>query len=149
MDLPEPVLVRETLHSLFGEERYRKFVSRVNQCCDDKQRLFYWQEQMWAKVEEKLGLQVGDYQDIASFFRVCHVHGVALQRDMVRIIYGSFQPVPQGYLDHEAANFPMANDEARGPCWEETAKHREVLFCTACRESKIAWRERREGFGAG
>ena len=149
MDLPDPILVRETLHSLFGEERYRKFVACVNQHCASKQRLFYWQEQIWAKVEEELGIQVGDHQDIASFFRVCHVHGVELQRDRVRIIYGTFRPVPQGYLDFEAANFPMANDETRGPCWVEPETDREVLFCTACREAKSEWRERRQRFGAG
>lgn len=149
MDLPEPILVRETLHSLLGEERYRKFVACVNGRCDSMQRLFYWQEQMWAKVEEEMGIQVGDYQDIASFFRVCHVHGVDLQRDVVRIIYGTFQQVPQGYIAFEAANFPMANEEVRGPCWEEPAKHREVLFCSACREAKNEWREMRKRFGAG
>jgi len=143
MNLPEPNLVRETLWSLYGEERYCKFVDYINSRCDDRGRLLYWQEQLWAGVEEKLGIHIGDYRDIAALFRVCHVHGVELQRETLPIIYGYFKPLPQGYIKFEAAHFPLANDEARGPDWEEAAKEREVLFCTACRQAKEEWRARR------
>jgi hypothetical protein len=140
VDILTPQRARAVLLSLYGSERYEKFVAKLNSDCRAKRRLQYWQETMWKGVEQKLEVQAADFETIAALFRVCHVHGAELKPDQVPIVYEKMQ-LTGSFITAMESLFPHSHDTAYGGCGYEKTKQREVLFCEECRQSKMAWQK--------
>ena len=70
----------------------------------------------------------------------CELHGVKLERDKVRIIYGLPMFNPE-YDEAERTLFPRAQTTWGGGCviTEESPEFAEVLYCPACRAAKQQW----------
>jgi len=130
---PSVEVIRTTLLSRFGKERYDKFVLTINSDGQYKKRLYFWQEEMWSAVQAELGLSIEDFEVIRAHFRLCHVHGDELRSDSVRIEYGTHTPAPREQVELAQRLFPYANTMAYGPCWVEKESRREVWFCPQCR----------------
>lgn len=75
----------------------------------------------------------------------CSVHDVLLQRDSVRILYGSPQEPRKGYFRDrfKAAqqSFPYSNQSVEGGCAvsPEFPTHKPVIFCPQCRAAENEW----------
>ena len=138
MQIPSAESARHALLEVAGPEQYRRFLLALNGRCQGQGRLYFWQEVLWQKVEQQLGLQAADFTYISAVFRYCHVHNQELQPQMVPIVYGTYQG-SGGYIEAKEQSFPYANEKFHGPCWQERPTKREVFFCQGCRESKSKW----------
>ena len=130
--------IRAALLTVAGRDKYRQFLVALNGPCQAKGRLYFWQELLWGKAQERLGIRVSNFKEVSALFRICHVHDVELQQDRVPVVYGTYQ-VTGSYIEAMEASFPYANDVFHGPCREEREKARQVLFCSLCRTEKKRW----------
>lgn len=76
----------------------------------------------------------------------CPVHGVALQSDRVRVIYGLLRAEP-AYAEASKARFPLARTFVPGGCVVDPRHtHETVDYCPECRKALQAWNtEHRSG----
>ncbi|WP_426341351.1 hypothetical protein ACN9MZ_06180 [Pseudoduganella sp. S-14] len=133
-------LARDTMLATFGPDRYMKFVVALNGRCQQKRRMFFWQDEMWNQVQEQLGVRINDFSTITGLFRFCHVHNEELRQELVPIGYGTRQATGN-YIEAMESKFPYANEVYFGPSWHEKPKHCEVYFCDACRAAKNLWQD--------
>ena len=73
---------------------------------------------------------------------ICAVHGIELQTDTVKIIYGLMQPMPGYQREH----YPHANTWSHGGCiiTDDSPKKAQVSYCPECRRAEAEWMERHE-----
>lgn len=138
MSFPEPSIARQALLDVAGPAGYKRFLAELNGRCQSKKRLFYWQESLWDQVQARLGRQIADFETIAGLFRQCHVHTSELERQVVPVVYGTFQ-LTGSHIEAMEASFPYANEVFLGPCWHEPPTHREIFYCPDCRTAKQRW----------
>lgn len=74
-----PESIRERLRSYLGDERYRRFVSRVPDSTDGT-RLTYWQERDWEKFVLQHPECNLDFEEIVSVFGNCPKFGAVVRR---------------------------------------------------------------------
>lgn len=127
--------IRHAMRDAHGAETYRRFVVELLGSCQTRGRLRWWQEQLLAPVQAALGLEKVGFSEVTMMFRHCPVRWQDLQEDSVPIVYGTRKPASQEDLEVAGQQFPFAHERAYGPCWVEKATHRQVFFCTACRDA--------------
>jgi hypothetical protein len=71
--------VRVSFRDFAGQERYRRFVRTLNRECRRKQRLFFWQEELWRQFVASTPGAPTDEATIMNTFRICDVHGCDLE----------------------------------------------------------------------
>ena len=79
-------------------------------------------------------------QDFKAGKDRCEVHGVALERDKVKIVYGLIE-FKAGYIEAKRRLFPNSNTVYFGGCviTDDSPKYAEVLYCRRCREAETEW----------
>jgi hypothetical protein len=65
--------IRKSFRCFAGQDRYCKFVRTINQECQRKGRLFFWQEQLWREFVSKTDGAI-NCEAIMAAFRICDVH---------------------------------------------------------------------------
>jgi hypothetical protein len=137
----ETTRIRQTLLELAGPERYARFVIELNRRVDQGQRLLFWQEALWAQVEERLGLSPHDVDAIAAHLRNCPAHAVALQRESVAVVTG----LVRGPEEDAERLFPLANLAVVHGCADKPEAPVHVHYCPQCRDARRSHIERAPG----
>lgn len=106
-------VVRRAMREAHGEDSYRRFVVELLGPCQALGRLRWWQEGMLEPVRVALDFQAPSFAQLTAMFRHCPVHGSELQADMVRVVHGTFKPVPRDELE-TAGRFFSRNSECDG-----------------------------------
>ncbi|MFO0965896.1 MAG: hypothetical protein U0793_09980 [Gemmataceae bacterium] len=109
-----------------GADRYRKFVRAVSHTCRDKNRLLFWQEQLWNDFAASLANPSFAGEDIIRAFSVCDVHDCELQAHPIDEAFSEVRDT----LEYERAcdaSFPFA-----------TARDR---ICPRCCTERTKWIE--------
>ncbi|WP_445356285.1 hypothetical protein ACJJI5_11130 [Microbulbifer sp. EKSA008] len=127
--------IRKKFEEFIGTERYVSFLSTI--CCSSKEndRLKFKQEIEWEKFASEYDLGQKTYPEIWSLFQYCHLHQVEFELDDVEIIYGTRKSPTEAEQRTANEKYPYANVVAYGPCWVESVKTKEVLYCSKCREN--------------
>ena len=57
-----------------GQDRYRKFVRTINGACRSKNRLLFWQEELWQEFAATIADPPNVDKEVMDAFNVCDVH---------------------------------------------------------------------------
>lgn len=134
--------IRQTFEDFCGTSRFVKFVDEVQAFVCETGRLRFWQEQLWAKFYASCSGDLpstGDIPDLIELFRICPLHRVELQLDLLR-------PVPHMPPSYAAAYmyacntlFPYAREECYVGRHDRGSTFIEVFYCPRCRRAKAEW----------
>jgi hypothetical protein len=120
-DVPD---LRKAFRKFAGEARFSKFVRAISQTCPRKERLLFWQEQLWREfVETTQDVPTGQDQ-ILRAFRICDIHDCELGRAPGN------DPLPeirqtQEYAQASETLFPLATSR--------------YWVCATCRAQRQRW----------
>jgi hypothetical protein len=104
MDINE---VRVAFREFAGEVRFRKFVRAVSQRCHRKERLFFWQEQLWGNFVCTVPRAARCPDEILRAFRICDVHGCELEPTPTNDALAEIRDTPE-YGQALETLFPLA-----------------------------------------
>ena len=127
---------QEDLRSRFkqhvGDERFSKFVVQVHQFAQYHGRLRHWQEILWGEfLASNPDCQIS-HEHLCATFRICHLHGCALESKTVPVVDGCVDHVRE-YERDMVEFFPHATRDFVSTEGRPKESNREVIwYCPKC-----------------